>query len=118
MSNPPVSAPAQAPAAPDPNEKKQALRARISELEAKVKTLEALAITLDPAEAEALKSANQDFEKSISRLKSMVRQLMGLLTAQLRESDQLRELRGVREAAIQFFTQMKVNPDQWKNLGS
>ena len=107
-----------APPVVDPNEKKQALKTRANELENKVRALEALAASLDPGEAEALKSANQEFERSLPKLQSLVLQLASLLTAQLREADQTRELRGIREAAIQFFTQMKVNPEQWKNLGS
>jgi|GEM_PF-2834408 len=107
----------QQPTAPAPD-KKQALRTRIAELEARVVELEKIEQALNPELFTKLRSANEDFIKANTRLAEWIQTLTVLLERPIREGDASRNLRALREAAAQFFTQTKVNPDLWKNLGS
>ena len=114
--SPANQAPQQADApAPD---KKQVLRSRIAELEARVTELEKIEKALNPELFTRIKTANEDFLKANTRLTEWIQTLTGFLEKPLREGDASRNLRALREAAAQFFTQTKVNPDLWKNLGS
>jgi hypothetical protein len=103
--------------APAPD-KKQVLRSRIAALEARVTELEKIEKALNPELFTRIKTANEDFLKANTRLTEWIQTLTGLLEKPLREGDASRNLRALREAAAQFFTQTKVNPDLWKNLGS
>lgn len=114
---PATQAPSQQAPAPTPD-KKQALRTRISELEVRVAELEKIEQALNPELFTQLKAANDDFLKANTRLTEWIQTLNGLLEKPLREGDASRNIRALREAAVQFFTQTKVNPELWKNLGS
>lgn len=101
-----------------PADRKEQIRKRIKELGEIIPPLEKKCAAFDPAEVALLKAANQDLEKSIQELSTLLVKISKVTSGSLLEADLARELRGLKESATLFFTQMKVNPDQWKNLGS
>ena len=91
---------------------------KVKALESEIALLEKKCGSFSPEILTQLKAANAEFEAAQKRLLELATLLSGLSTSPSRESDLVLQARSIKEAAVSFFTLMKVNPDQWKNLGS
>jgi len=97
--------------APTPQERLKKLEDEVAELEKKFGTF-----SLDSVNQ--LKTQNTEYESLKKRITVIQAKLYLVHSTAFQASDVNRQLTDLKEAAVAFFTQMKVNPDQWKNLGS
>jgi hypothetical protein len=96
---------------PTIQEKIAAIEVEISELEKKCGSFSMTALT-------QLKEQNLEYEGQLKRLNLLHARLHAVSITPFQAGDLTVLTTGLKEAAIALFTQMKVNPDQWKNLGS
>jgi hypothetical protein len=107
-----------AAAAPAQTEKKPSLAEQVRALDQEVQQLEKRLSQFSPDLVNQLKTRQQELEEGLKILNEINSRMSAVFCSPLRESDLALEIQALKESAVAFFTQMKVNPDQWKNIAS